>query len=136
MFKSFSEELLGQTHWSYFRCQSALLHFTPAVQIAHTTYYDILRVPRNADAKAIKASYLKLCKQYHPDSSDLNISKEEKVKQFQQINEAYSCLSKPETKSEYDRSIHPHVHSSAWQGAAPGYANPYMSNKTRRYPRR
>lgn len=113
-----------------------MLHFTSVIQLAHTNYYDILRVPRNADAKAIKASYLNLCKQYHPDSSDLNMSKEDKVKHFQQINEAYSCLSKPETKSEYDRSINPYVHSSSASGATSGYANPYMSNRTRRYPRR
>ena len=112
----FSEELLGQTQWSYLRCQSSLFHLTPTFC---ANYYDLLQVPRNANAKQIKDSYLKLCKQYHPDSSDLNISKETKVKRFQEIQEAYQCLSKPESKSDYDRSI-----------------NPYMSNRTRKYPRR
>lgn len=30
--------------------------------------YTILKVPRNADAATLKAAYLQLCKQYHPDS--------------------------------------------------------------------
>ena len=131
-----SEELLGQTQWSHLRCQSSLLHFTSTVYVGNFSYYDILRVPRNASPKQIKDSYLNLCKQYHPDSSDLNISKETAVKRFQEVQEAYSCLSKPETKLEYDRSLYPNLHSSPASGYASGYANPYTSAKARKYPRR
>ena len=98
-----SEELLNQNY--AFRYQKNLFHFTSINLFnLHSNYYEILRVPRTATQKEIKNSYLKLCKLYHPDTKDSNLSEEDKVKRFQKINEAYSCLSKPELKLQYDQN--------------------------------
>lgn len=73
-------------------------------------------------------SYLKLCKLHHPDASNnSNLSKDEKVKKFQKINEAYQCLSKPESKMAYDRT---------GSNSNAQYSNPYANSKTRAYPKR
>jgi molecular chaperone DnaJ len=63
-------------------------------------FYDILDVPRDADAKAIKAAYRKLALEYHPDRNPGDTQAEER---FKQINEAYAVLSDPERRSRYDR---------------------------------
>lgn len=60
-------------------------------------YYSILGVNETADAKAIKAAYHKLARQYHPDVSGK--AGEEK---FKDINEAYEVLSDTKKRQEYD----------------------------------
>ncbi len=61
-------------------------------------YYDILGVKKNASIDEIKKAYKELAKKYHPD-----VSKEaESEKKFKEINEAYSVLSDPEKKQNYD----------------------------------
>ncbi len=63
-------------------------------------YYEILGVPRNADAKEIKKAYRKLAREYHPDAKPGDKTAEEK---FKQINEAYEVLSDPDKRSKYDQ---------------------------------
>lgn len=63
-------------------------------------YYEILGVPRNADAKAIKKAYRQLAREYHPDAKPGDKAAEEK---FKQINEAYEVLSDPEKRAKYDQ---------------------------------
>lgn len=62
-------------------------------------YYDILKVPRDADPEQIKKSFRKLALKYHPDRNPGNTAAED---QFKKINEAYSVLSDPDKKSRYD----------------------------------
>jgi molecular chaperone DnaJ len=61
-------------------------------------YYDVLGVPRDADAKTIKDAFRKLALQYHPDRSK-EPGAEEK---FKEIAEAYAVLSDPKKRAEYD----------------------------------
>jgi curved DNA-binding protein len=62
-------------------------------------YYKILGVTDNADAAAIKTSYRKLARKYHPD-----VSKEANAEaQFKEIGEAYEVLKDPEKRAEYDQ---------------------------------
>jgi curved DNA-binding protein CbpA len=66
-------------------------------------YYDILELHPSASEIAIRRSYRKLSKQFHPDTTELpaNIAKAE----FQRLNEAYATLSNPERRSIYDLKI-------------------------------
>ncbi|AEQ33006.1 J domain-containing [Acanthamoeba polyphaga mimivirus] len=63
-------------------------------------YYDILEINKNATLQDIKKSYKKLVIKYHPDK---NLNKNT-VNKFQQIQNAYQCLSNDKKRKEYDVS--------------------------------
>lgn len=63
-------------------------------------YYKSLNVPVNATQDEIKKSYRKLATKYHPDKNPGDASAEEK---FKEINQAYSVLSDPEKRKQYDQ---------------------------------
>lgn len=63
-------------------------------------YYEILGVPRDASQADIKKAFRQLALKYHPDRRPGDKEAEEK---FKEINEAYSCLSDPEKRTNYDR---------------------------------
>lgn len=59
-------------------------------------YYQILGLTRHANEKEIKDAFYKMAKKYHPDSHK---GFEE---EFKKVNEAYTILSDPPVKKEYD----------------------------------
>lgn len=61
-------------------------------------YYEVLGVPRDADAKAIKEAFRKLALQYHPDRNKAPDAEE----RFKEIAAAYAILSDPNKRAEYD----------------------------------
>lgn len=63
-------------------------------------YYDLLGVSRNATEAELKKAFRGLALKYHPDRNPDNKESEEK---FKEINEAYSVLSDPEKRANYDR---------------------------------
>ncbi|AEB12245.1 molecular chaperone DnaJ [Marinithermus hydrothermalis] len=63
-------------------------------------YYAILGVSRDASQDEIKRAYRKLALKYHPDK---NPGDKEAEERFKEINEAYSVLSDPEKRAQYDR---------------------------------
>ena len=62
-------------------------------------FYQILGVPRNADANTLKSAYRKLARQYHPDVNK-DPGAEDK---FKEIGKAYEALADPETRARYDQ---------------------------------
>jgi molecular chaperone DnaJ len=73
-------------------------------------YYDVLGVSRGATEQEIKSAYRKLALQHHPDRNPGNVQAEEK---FKEAAEAYSVLSDPQKRGQYDRFGHAGVGSGA-----------------------
>ena len=64
-------------------------------------YYDVLGVARAATPEEIKKAYRKLALQWHPDKNPENHKEAEE--KFKEAAEAYSVLSDPQKRSQYDR---------------------------------
>ena len=68
-------------------------------------YYKILKVSPLASAKAIKASYQRLARRYHPDKNKNN---PKATQMFNDISEAYQVLSDSFKRKDFDRQIKQH----------------------------
>lgn len=69
------------------------------------SFYEILLLPRSADAKAIKRAYYRLSKEYHPDKfyrKNLGGYKAKLELIFNKITEAYRVLSDVDARADYD----------------------------------
>ena len=99
--------------------------------------YDVLGVSRQASSKDIKLAYYKKCQEHHPDKSTNDKKSHDS---FVKIQKAYSVLSEPNLRRDYDISLqlnrvnHPHTHSSSF------YHNPnheryykYNNHRTTNY---
>jgi curved DNA-binding protein len=65
-------------------------------------FYEVLGVPRTADAKEIQRAYRKLARANHPD-----VNKEPGAEErFKEISEANDVLSDPSARARYDRFGH------------------------------
>jgi curved DNA-binding protein len=62
-------------------------------------YYEVLGVPRTADADTLQAAYRRLARANHPDINKDPAAEE----RFKEINEAYHVLSDPDLRRRYDR---------------------------------
>ncbi|MEM7736379.1 MAG: J domain-containing protein [Deinococcota bacterium] len=71
-------------------------------------HYHILGIREDADLQAIRTAYRQLAKVHHPD---LNPGDPYADALFQRINAAYSVLSNPEARRDYDL-VRQHVHKS------------------------
>jgi DnaJ family protein B protein 6 len=65
-------------------------------------YYEVLGVKEDSNDEEIKRSYKKLAVKWHPDKNQDN--KKEAEEKFKSISEAYSVLSDPQKRREYDDS--------------------------------
>lgn len=72
-------------------------------------YYEVLGVRRDADPEAIKHAYRALSRVHHPDVS----ADPEADERFHELSEAYSVLSRTESRRLYDRF--------GWRGKGRGF---------------
>ena len=64
-----------------------------------SNYYETLGVAQTATPEELKAAFRKLAKTHHPDVGGDS-------EKFKEINEAYNCLSDPQSRAGYDRGSH------------------------------
>lgn len=67
--------------------------------VAHQDYYELLGVPPDASADAIRRAYRKLARKHHPDVNQDPDAED----RFKAISEAYDVLRDPEKRERYDR---------------------------------
>jgi len=72
---------------------------TSAAFLSPSDYYDVLGVSKDASPKEVKKAYYQLAKKYHPDS---NKGDKETSRKFQEVSEAYECLSDDNKRKQYD----------------------------------
>lgn len=88
-------------------------------------YYEVLGVPKNADADTLKKNYRQKAMEFHPDKNPGDKSAEEK---FKEAAEAYDVLSDPDKRARYDRF----GHAGMEQGGG-GFQNMDMDDILRRF---
>jgi molecular chaperone DnaJ len=67
-------------------------------ETAQRDFYEVLGVPRDADAKAIRDAFRELTLKYHPDRNKAP----EAAERYKEIAAAYAVLSDPKKRAEYD----------------------------------
>ena len=66
-------------------------------------YYEVLGVSKDADEATLKKAYRQVAKKYHPD---VNPGDKEAEAKFKEATEAYTILSDPEKRKQYDQFGH------------------------------
>ena len=72
---------------------------TSSAALNSKDYYGTLGVKSDASQKEIKKAYYQLAKKYHPDT---NKGDKTAQKKFQEVSEAYECLSDESKRKQYD----------------------------------
>ncbi|KAK4346935.1 hypothetical protein RND71_033274 [Anisodus tanguticus] len=75
-----------------------LIHASPA------SFYEILGIPMSATIQEIKAAYRRLARVCHPDVAAID-EKDSSADDFMKIYAAYSTLSDPDKRADYDRRL-------------------------------
>jgi molecular chaperone DnaJ len=94
------------------------------MNVASRDFYEVLGVPRDAPADAIKKAFRKLALRFHPDRNPGDKQAEEK---FKEAARAYEVLSDAEKRKKYDRfgeSLGAEFGAGAGAGARPSAGAP------------
>lgn len=67
-----------------------------------SSLYEVLGVRIGADTREVKAAYRRLARVLHPDVA---ASSDSSADEFMKIHSAYTTLSDPEKRSDYDRTL-------------------------------
>jgi curved DNA-binding protein CbpA len=86
----------------YFNFSRISRAFSSGEDGTKSTHYEVLGISKEATAGDIRAAFIKKSKECHPDT---NRNDPNNHKQFILVNEAYSVLSKPPLRHDYDASI-------------------------------
>ncbi len=81
--------------------------------------YSLLGIPHNATQEEIRAAYLQLAKQHHPD-----ISHDDNNEIMKWINAAYDAINTPEKKRSYDETHFTDVNQRMQQRSSGATATP------------
>ena len=81
-------------------------------------YYEVLGVDRGVDEDTLKKAYRKLAKKYHPD---MNPGDKEAEAKFKEATEAYSVLSDPDKRRQYDQFGHAAFEGGGGAGGFGGF---------------
>lgn len=94
-------------------------------------YYEVLGVNKNSTQKEIRDAYVKLCKELHPDVQGSKNGKSDH-KKFTELSHAYSVLSKPLDRQQYDEQLQAHQYQpyrSDMQRPSDRYEDPYLHKR-------
>uniref|UniRef100_F6I113 J domain-containing protein n=1 Tax=Vitis vinifera TaxID=29760 RepID=F6I113_VITVI len=69
-----------------------------------SSLYEVLGIPVSASGNEIKAAYRRLARVCHPDVVAMN-QKETSANEFMKIHAAYSTLSDPDKRANYDQDL-------------------------------
>ncbi|PIA57298.1 hypothetical protein AQUCO_00600201v1 [Aquilegia coerulea] len=83
---------------------SQYLSFNISSSPCSSSLYQVLGISMNATCQEIKSAYRKLARVFHPDAVDID-SKDTSADQFMKIHNAYSTLSDPLRRADYDRDL-------------------------------
>ncbi|TQD97310.1 hypothetical protein C1H46_017068 [Malus baccata] len=86
-----------------------------------TTLYEILGIPAVATCQEIKSAYRRLARVCHPDVAAIE-AKDTSADEFMKIHAAYSTLSDPDKRADYDRQF---MRRSRPLSSASGYSGYY-----------
>ncbi|CAB4287803.1 unnamed protein product [Prunus armeniaca] len=86
-----------------------------------TSLYEILGIPAVATCQEIKSAYRRLARVCHPDVAAIE-RKDTSADEFMKIHAAYSTLSDPEKRADYDRKF---MRRSRPLSTASGYSGYY-----------
>lgn len=94
-------------------------------------YYSVLGLPQNSTARQVKARFLELARERHPDRFR-GEEKAEAEERFQEITEAFNALSDPERRRQLDAELARASTASA-QAQKGGAAKVYMQRGIRAF---
>lgn len=77
-------------------------------------YYEVLQISPNADADTVQRVFRLLAQRFHPDNAESG-----NADRFRAMHEAYSVLSVPERRAQYDIH-HQALRQERWRFAATG----------------
>eukprot|EP00804_Cyclotella_cryptica_P024739 CCRYP_001702-RA/>CCRYP_001702-RA protein AED:0.34 eAED:0.35 QI:0/0/0/1/1/1/2/0/264 len=88
------------------------------------THYEVLELSNNAELIDIKKAYRRLALKHHPDRNNGSAESNER---FKEISEAYTVLSNPSSRRDYDLSLK--FPSSTNVGAQSSYPQTYTKKR-------
>ncbi|KAL6959942.1 hypothetical protein U1Q18_040091 [Sarracenia purpurea var. burkii] len=82
----------------------SMCRFHTGLASSCNSLYDVLGIPMGASGEEIKAAYRRLARACHPDVVAVD-RRDSSADEFMKIHAAYSTLSDPEKRADYDRNI-------------------------------
>ncbi|RUS80803.1 hypothetical protein EGW08_011424 [Elysia chlorotica] len=90
--------------------------------VKNATHYEVLNISRSASTDEVRQAFISLSKKWHPDKNPKDPTRHQK---FVQINEAYSTLSKPLARRDYDLTLDAQKYVSRQMNASTSHTYGY-----------